>query len=155
MAAQRREPPPVADSLAMRRLALLFVLVFAGLAVGRAQQPAAPAGAPELPKTPTYLAIYREGPAFKKDVPPQEQLRDHGRYLVGLSQKQQLKLGGAFGDVTGGAIVFEAENDDAAKAIMDGDPAVVAKTYVYELHPWRLVDFQAIAKRMQAAPAPR
>jgi uncharacterized protein YciI len=142
----------------MRTLALPIALVFAALVAVRAQQPAAPAAAPATPAPPkagNYLAIYREGPAFKKDVPPQEQLREHGRYLVGLSQKQQLKLGGAFGDVTGGAIMFEAENDAAAKAIMDGDPAVVAKTYVYELHPWRLVDFEAIAKRMQAAPAPR
>jgi uncharacterized protein YciI len=132
-----------------------MALVFGALAAAGAQQPASPTATPAPPKPANYLAIYREGPAFKKDVPPQEQLRDHGRYLVGLSQKQQLKLGGAFVDVTGGAILFEADNDAAAKAIMDGDPAVVARTYVYELHPWRLVDFEAIGKRMQAAPAPR
>lgn len=54
------------------------------------------------------LIVYEAGPAWQADAPPNDQLRDHGRYMFGLHQKKALKLSGPFLDITGGAALVEA-----------------------------------------------
>jgi len=67
---------------------------------------------------------------------------DHGKYVLSLHVKGSLKLGGPFLDDSGGALVLEVENEAEAKAAVASDPAVVARVFVGELHPWRLVDWE-------------
>jgi uncharacterized protein YciI len=47
-----------------------------------------------------------------------------------------VRLAGGFLDDAGGAMVFEAETEEQAKSVVAGDPAVVTKVFVAELHPW-------------------
>jgi uncharacterized protein YciI len=67
--------------------------------------------------------------------------------------KKALKWAGPFSD-EGGAAVIDAESLDAAKAIVDADPAVKDQVFVAEVHSWRHVNWDELAKRFQqAAPA--
>jgi uncharacterized protein YciI len=43
-------------------------------------------------------------------------------------------------------MVFEAESEEEAAAVVAADPAVISKVFVGELHPWRLVDWEQRAK---------
>ena len=134
-------------------LPLLAVCTSAGDA--RAQTPPpAPAstrGAATVPMSPPmYLVIYKAGPNWKHDVPSSEQLREHGRYMFGLHLKKALKMGGPFTDVTGGSAVLEAESLAAAQALVDADPAVSGKIFVAEVHAWRHVDWDELARLIQA-----
>lgn len=102
---------------------------------------------PEVRAKTTYLVVYRPGPAFLAGRPLSEQpLKEHGRYVLSLHTKGALKLGGGFLDDTGGAMVFEAESEEEAAAVVAADPAVISKVFVGELHPWRLVDWEQRAK---------
>jgi uncharacterized protein len=140
--------------------ALAFCLA-AARAGGHAQAPPAPAppAAPVAPaaaplrSAPMYLVIYRAGPAWKAGVPEGEQLRDHGRHMFGLHLKKALKMAGPFSDTTGGAAVLEAESQAAAQALVDADPAVVAKIFVVEVHSWSHVNWDEVAKHMAPKPA--
>lgn len=99
----------------------------------------------------TYLVIYRPGPAWIPGKPLKEQpLKEHGKYMLSLYKSGILKFAGGFRDNAGGAAAFEAENEDEAKAIVAADPAVMSKVFLYELHPWGLVDWERHVKN--AAP---
>lgn len=95
----------------------------------------------------TYLVIYRPGPAWIPGKPLKEQpLKEHGKYMLSLYKSGILKFAGGFRDNAGGAAAFEAENEDEAKAIVAADPAVISKVFLYELHPWGLVDWEQYLK---------
>jgi uncharacterized protein YciI len=98
-----------------------------------------------------YLLIYRPGPGWLTGKPLAEQpLKEHGQYMLNLYSKGTTKFAGPFLDDAGGAMVFEAENESEAKAIVAGDPAVRSGVFVAELHPWGLVDWDQYVKK----PAP-
>lgn len=91
----------------------------------------------------TYLVIYRPGPAWISGKPVTEQpLKEHGKYMLSLYKNGVLKFAGPFTDNAGGAAVFEAENEDEAKAVVAADPAVISKVFLSELHPWGLVEWE-------------
>jgi uncharacterized protein len=97
----------------------------------------------------TYLVIYRPGPAWISGKPVTEQpLKEHGKYMLSLYKNGILKFAGPFTDNAGGAVVFEAENEDAAKAVVAADPAVTSKIFLHELHPWGLVDWEQRVKKV-------
>lgn len=113
---------------------------------------AAAAPASPAPAKGTYLVVYRPGPAWKTGRPLAEQdLREHGRYVLSLHLQGVLRMGGGFLDDSGGAMVVEAASQQEADAIVAADPAVTGKVMVGECRPWRLVDWE---KRAKAAPAP-
>jgi uncharacterized protein YciI len=88
---------------------------------------------------PTYLLLYRPGPAWIPGRPVGEQpLREHRRYLQGLAAKGVLRMAGPFADDAGGAVAFEAEDMAAASALALADPAVVSRVFLFEVHPWAL-----------------
>jgi uncharacterized protein len=142
--------------------AFAFCLLF-GAALGAQTPPAAtaPSTAPATPaqstgvpmSPPMYLVVYKQGPAWKTDVPDGVQLRDHGRYMFTLHMKKTLKWGGPFSD-EGGAAVIDAESLEAAKAIVDADPAIKDKVFVAEVHAWRHVNWDELAKRFQQMQTP-
>lgn len=103
---------------------------------------------------PVYLVVYSAGPAWKPGTLLRElPLRDHGRFMLSLHQRSLLRLAGAFADGSGGAAVFEADNDDEARALIDRDPAVTARLFTYSLRRWALVDWEkAAALRQNSSP---
>ena len=127
---------------------LLFVFGM-GAAVSSEQTPTPAATAPTT-KT-TFLIVVRPGTAFLVGKPlSQQNLKEHGRYILSLHVKGKLKMAGGFLDDSGGAYVIEAADSAEANAIAAADPAVVAQIFVAEVRPWRLVDWAELAKRVQA-----
>lgn len=97
---------------------------------------------------PSYLCVYRPGPRWLPGKPLSEQpLREHGRYMLDLYKRGVMRLAGRFADDSGGAMLFAADDDASARALVAADPAVVAETFTYELRQWAFVDWAALAKR--------
>jgi len=104
--------------------------------------------AQEQSKQPSYLCVYRPGPRWLPGKPLAEQpLREHGRYMLDLYKRGVMRLAGRFADGSGGAMLFGADDDASAQAIVAADPAVVAETFTYELRQWAFVDWASLAKR--------
>jgi uncharacterized protein YciI len=72
----------------------------------------------------------------------EQPLLEHGRYMLSLYRRGVLKLAGPFSGNAGGAVVFEAQNDREANAVVAADPAVTSHIFLYELHPWELVRWE-------------
>lgn len=127
----------------MRSLILLALLTT--ICATRCQ---AQTGQTEHHQKTTYLLLYRPGPSWVPGKPVTEQpLKEHGKYMLHLYVKGTLKFAGPLLDDAGGAVVFEAENDEEAKAIVAADPAVVSQVFVSELHPWKLVNWEQYVKK--------
>jgi len=106
------------------------------------------ATAQEQNKQPSYLCVYRPGPRWLPGKPLAEQpLREHGRYMLDLYKRGVMRLAGRFADGSGGAMLFGADDDASAQAIVAADPAVVAETFTYELRQWAFVDWASLVKR--------
>jgi uncharacterized protein YciI len=104
--------------------------------------------AQEQSKQPSYLCVYRPGSRWLPGKPLAEQpLREHGRYMLDLYKRGVMRMAGRFADGSGGAMLFGADDDASAQAIVAADPAVVAGTFVYELRQWAFVDWAALAKK--------
>jgi len=100
------------------------------------------------PAQPSYLCVYRPGSKWLPGKPLSEQpLREHGRYMLDLYRRGIMRLAGRFADGSGGAMLFGADDEASAQAIVAADPAVVAQTFTYELRQWAFVDWEALAKK--------
>ena len=100
------------------------------------------------PDKPSYLCVYRPGAKWLTGKLLSEQpLREHGRYMLDLYRRGIMRLAGRFADGSGGAMLFGADDDASAQAIVAADPAVMAQTFTYELRQWAFVDWAALAKR--------
>jgi uncharacterized protein YciI len=140
----------------MKRAVLLVVVAVALLAIGYIAglghrkpvdaNPAAPAS------TETFLVVYSPGANWRAGKPLKEQdLKEHGKYMLHLYVQGTLIQAGGFRDDSGGAVLFRADDMAAAKSIVENDPAVRAGIFVYQLHPWRLVDWeQRLSKANEA-----
>jgi uncharacterized protein YciI len=95
---------------------------------------------------PSYLVVYRPGPRWPSGDALPPELREHFRYLLGLHQTGVLQLAGPFGGELGGAAVLRARDDEAARALLQADPAVTAHVFDVELRRWSLVDWAAHAR---------
>ena len=105
--------------------------------------------AQEQTKQPSYLCVYRPGPRWLPGKPLAEQpLREHGRYMLDLYKRGVMRMAGRFADGSGGAMLFGADDDASAQAIVAADPAVVAEIFTYELRQWAFVDWASLAKRV-------
>jgi len=95
----------------------------------------------------TFLLIYKPGPAWLAGKPLSEQpLKEHGKYMLSLYKSGIMRFAGPFDDNTGGAAVLEVSGDDEAKKVVNDDPAVSSRVFVYELHPWQLVPWEQYVK---------
>lgn len=93
------------------------------------------------------LILYRPGAKWLTGKPLGEQpLQEHGRYMATLYRRGVLQLAGPFADDSGGAVLLNVSDLDAARAIAEADPAVRAATFAYELRPWRMVEWEKIVK---------
>src|ERR1043165_2682740 len=116
--------------LALLLLSMVVVAFVAGVW-------SAPGRARGEPVKSTFLVLYRPGPAWApgkhiREQPPKE----HGKYLLGLYERGTMKFAGPFDDDTGAAIVLEAADAAEAQALIDGDPAIKARIFTREIHPW-------------------
>jgi uncharacterized protein YciI len=68
-------------------------------------------------------------------------LLEHFRYLLALHRRGELRLAGPFANERGGAAVFQAADDAAAKAWLEADPAVRSQVFQFELRRWSPVDW--------------
>lgn len=122
--------------------------VLAGLSAALAGSSGATQAA--QPEQPSYLCVYRPGAKWLPGKPLAEQpLREHGRYMLDLYRRGVMRLAGRFADGSGGAMLFGADNDASAQAIVAADPAVVAQTFAYELRQWAFVDWASLVKKEQ------
>jgi uncharacterized protein YciI len=62
----------------------------------------------------------------------------HFAYLLSLKERGDLILAGRTQEEIGtwGITIFEAPDEEAAQAIVDGDPAVAAGVFAATLHPY-------------------
>jgi uncharacterized protein YciI len=127
-----------------------FALVMLGLAIVAVAEDARSMAQLANRSDLTYLVIYRPGPSWREGRPIGEQpLAAHGRYMLSLYTDGALKMAGPFSDNGGGAVIFTAKSEEAARAVVAADPAVISGVFVAELHPWTLVDWEQRAKNQK------
>src|SRR5258708_29264173 len=73
--------------------------------------------------------------------------------MLSLYKKGTLRFAGPFADNSGGAMAFEAADDDDAKAVVGADPAVASQVFVAELHPWSLMNWEQFLNKAAQTPA--
>ena len=130
-----------------RRRFIGMSLAAASISVAAASRAAGNVSVPAGARS-TYLVIYRPGPSWTPGVPIRDlPLREHGRYMLELYKQSVMRFAGRFADDSGGAVMFEAENDASARAIVDADPAVTSGIFTFQLHRWALVPWAEVAKR--------
>ena len=96
----------------------------------------------------TYLVLYRPGPAWLTGKSVMEQpLEEHGKYMLSLYIKGSMKLAGPLTDNAGGAVLLEVSDEAEAKAIVANDPAVKSGVFVFEMHPWKMQQWDELAKK--------
>lgn len=86
---------------------------------------------------PTRMEMLTEGPTAHEG----ELVGQHFEYLKGLMAQGRLILAGRTQttDPDGlGIIIFKADSDDDAQAIVDGDPAVANGVFRAKLFPYRV-----------------
>jgi uncharacterized protein len=73
------------------------------------------------------------------DSTPEEDavMSDHFAYLKGLLDEGTLILAGPSLDPVFGLIIFEADDEDAARRVLAGDPSIASGLQTAELHPFR------------------
>jgi uncharacterized protein YciI len=76
---------------------------------------------------------------------------EHFAYLVSLRDQGVLILAGRTQEVdaTFGIVIFEADDEAAARAVLSADPAVAAGVFVSSLHPYAV----AVSRAGLADPA--
>ena len=87
---------------------------------------------------PTRLEILTQGPTAE-EVPV---IAEHWSHLTALADRGVLVLAGRTRVTDARAfaiVVFRAESDDAARAVMEGDPAVRAGVMRAELFPFEVL----------------
>jgi len=130
----------------MKASCILTLLFLLALTAGAQQADSSPTSKPAAKST--FLVVYKPGPKWLTGKPLAEQpLREHGQYMLSLYSKGDLKIAGPFKDDSGGALVLNVADEAAAKSIVVNDPAVVTGVFVYELHPWGLVDWESRPKK--------
>jgi uncharacterized protein YciI len=89
-----------------------------------------------------YLVVFRRAARWAEDAPLPEAPREgHSRYLLSLYRAGALKFAGRFGDGSGGAMFFTAQDDAAALSLVLADPAVASDVFDFDLRPWLLADW--------------
>jgi len=93
------------------------------------------------PTMPEYIYLthpLREGFFEQPTLLESVVMEEHFQYLKHAAETGGLILAGPCLDDTFGIIIFQAENDEAARAFMFDDPSVKKNVMVAELHPLRV-----------------
>ena len=104
-----------------------------------------PVLADSVAKTPQFLYLLRVEPRLHDPKAwtdaDNKAVAQHFLRLQKATETGQVILAGRTSetpDKTFGLVIFEAENAEAAKAFMEGDPAVAAKVMSATLHPYSI-----------------
>jgi uncharacterized protein YciI len=90
---------------------------------------------------PEYIyLIHPVRPEFFESPTPQEEkaMEEHFQYLKQTTAKGVVLLAGPCLDNTFGVVVFNAENEEAARAFTRNDPSVRNNVMRAELHPMKV-----------------
>ena len=138
----------------LRRLTLLVLCAAASLCAIAVQAQSATslapasttASAPSPAKAmtrPTFLYVLRLAPNLQQDSAWTDRERGlvgaHFQYLKAATEAGQVLLAGRTNeplDKTFGLVIFEADDEAAARRFMEGDPAVKAGVMLATLHPY-------------------
>ena len=66
-----------------------------------------------------------------------EILEEHIEYLNKYIANGKIFAKGPFLDHSGGLVIFQTENIEAAKQLIDNDPVIILNTRTYELKEWK------------------
>jgi uncharacterized protein YciI len=120
------------------------------VACGGSQQAAAPgrtSPAALLGGKRAYLVVFRPADQWPSGATlPEQPVREHSRYLLSLYRAGTLQFAGRFGDGSGGAMFFTADDDAAALRLIQADPAVASDVFDFTLRPWMLADWEERAR---------
>ena len=93
----------------------------------------------------TYVYVLRLDPRLHDDAAwtdgDRATVSAHFQYLSKATQAGKVILAGRTDesfDKTFGLVIYEAENEEAARAFMESDPAVVAGVMTATLHPYSI-----------------
>lgn len=84
----------------------------------------------------------RKNFAFDMTEAESSKMEEHFQYLKRLTSEGVVYLAGPVTDGSFGIVVFDAESEDAARTIMENDPAVKAGVMGAKLYPFRVSLFR-------------
>jgi uncharacterized protein YciI len=90
-----------------------------------------------MPEWIYVIRAARDGFAAEPTEQEQTIMSDHFGYLKGLLEDGRLVLAGPALDAAFGIVVYEAEDEAAAREIMESDPSVRQGVMRASLHPYR------------------
>jgi uncharacterized protein len=115
----------------MRSLLLAVAMFFAG-SVAMADD-ANPRSTDEL-----FVITFKPGPAWIAGRPmAQQNLRDHAAYHARLVREGRVVAAGGFVGTDGGMAIFRGPDIEAARSVLESDPAIKDGVFVAELRQWR------------------
>jgi uncharacterized protein YciI len=89
-----------------------------------------------------FLVVFEPGPEWIEGKPVGEQnLREHGQYIMKLYEEGKILQAGPFTNDTGGAVIYRVENIDEVEILVANDPAILAEKFNATIHPWRWVEW--------------
>jgi uncharacterized protein YciI len=94
-----------------------------------------------------FAVEFRTGSSWDTGKPPHEQrfFRDHSANLKRLRDEGRLVLGARYSDK--GLVVLAAASESEARSLIDVDPSVQYKVFVYEIHPMNVFYSGCLAPR--------
>jgi uncharacterized protein YciI len=98
--------------------------------------------APQFKMVEFHMALLKRGPNFSAAGMPKELQSQHVAHVMSLLESGKAIIAGPLGDYgeIAGIYVLRAKSAEEARAWADNDPAVKAKFFVADLHPWWSAD---------------
>ena len=113
----------------------LLALAIGGVTFAQSPQPSPAPAAAELP---LFAVVVTVGAKWDAAKPPQDQalFREHSAHLKKLRDGGHLVMGARYSDK--GLVILAAEDEAAARAMIDEDPSMKAETFRYEVYPFNV-----------------
>lgn len=127
------------------RCGALALLLIGALAQGQTTD------APPVELLNLYAVEIRTGPAWDAAKPSHEQafFKEHSANLKRLRDAGQLVLGARYADK--GLVIVQARSQAEARALIDADPAMRERVFVYELSDFNVFYGGAVQPKPRAA----
>ncbi|MBS4202177.1 hypothetical protein KHA93_21440 [Bacillus sp. FJAT-49732] len=85
-----------------------------------------------------FLILLAPGQNWREDVIFHNQpfMPEHAVYVQEAFNHGKVILAGPYADLTGGAIVIDAENEDEIQTFIEHDPTVKNRIFTYQIKRW-------------------